>query len=519
MRTRVAVRRNEDIRERHRAAPRKASAAWVQPKLEVGRADDPLEREADRTAAIVMQRLSLAGGTGSGDEAATVRRSVQSGVDGGSMGPEGGTVDPVVERAVSTSGGVALDPLSRSTMESAFGADFSSVRIHTGSKADGLNDRLGARAFTTGSNIFVRSGEYTPRTAQGQRLLAHELTHTIQQRGVALRLASVPTIQRKIGHHAEIGDEVYGSDDGQYAGVRGRIVEKELKRRTGFNIPIPRRGGINIPNPLPAPRVLSTQKGHDKVVREVERYTVQTTGPSPGQEYVLPESDLWESVRRDTRKAGEGPTVGDKAAALYTTARSKAKGHGEVYEELSGGGKVAVIRKYGTELATVLGDLAKLIDGRIDSTKRYGAEVASKWKGYAITAADMFTKSLGAVSALIGQLEIPEPTIKAIQSALKVLKKILTRLVTLAKMYQSLSHSDTQGLVTLKQQAMATGYGTKLMSIAGAIADDDELTNKVQGDVPGMLVSIAGMIDQGFDALTSVEASTRRRLGGSAELG
>jgi hypothetical protein len=55
------------------------------------------------------------------------------------------------------------------------------------------------------------------------------------------------------------------------------------------------------------------------------------------------------------------------------------------------------------------------------------------------------------------------------------------------------------------------------VSIARAIAEDDDLLDTVKADIPGTISSIGGMIDKGIDALTSVEASARRRLGGSAE--
>jgi hypothetical protein len=66
-------------------------------------------------------------------------------------------------------------------MESAFGADFGGVRVHTDAQADGLNRLLNARAFTTGHDIFFRRGEYSPGSSTGRELLAHELTHVVQQ--------------------------------------------------------------------------------------------------------------------------------------------------------------------------------------------------------------------------------------------------------------------------------------------------------------------------------------------------
>jgi hypothetical protein len=72
-------------------------------------------------------------------------------------------------------------------MELAFGADFEGVRLHTDSQADRLNSAINARAFTIGQDIFFAQGEYQPTNAFGCHLLAHELTHTLQQSGRIIR--------------------------------------------------------------------------------------------------------------------------------------------------------------------------------------------------------------------------------------------------------------------------------------------------------------------------------------------
>ncbi len=77
--------------------------------------------------------------------------------------------------------GRSLDGSSKSQMESAYGADFSNVRIHTDAKAHQLSNSLNARAFTIGSDIAFGSGEYNPGTPVGDALLAHELAHVVQQ--------------------------------------------------------------------------------------------------------------------------------------------------------------------------------------------------------------------------------------------------------------------------------------------------------------------------------------------------
>ncbi len=85
-------------------------------------------------------------------------------------------------RLNSTKGsGSPLPDETRSSMESAMGADFSGVRVHTNSGAVQMNRELGAQAFTHGSDIYFNSGKYDPQSRAGQGLLAHELVHTVQQ--------------------------------------------------------------------------------------------------------------------------------------------------------------------------------------------------------------------------------------------------------------------------------------------------------------------------------------------------
>ena len=68
-------------------------------------------------------------------------------------------------------------------MESRFGADFSQVRLHTDSIASEAARELRAEAFPSGKDVYFQAGRYEPETLPGRRLLAHELTHVIQQSG------------------------------------------------------------------------------------------------------------------------------------------------------------------------------------------------------------------------------------------------------------------------------------------------------------------------------------------------
>jgi hypothetical protein len=81
-----------------------------------------------------------------------------------------------------TSGkGKAMSKNTRAEMEASFGRDFSGVNIHTDQDAVKMNKELGAQAFTHGKDVYFNSGKYNPDSSDGKRLLAHELTHVIQQ--------------------------------------------------------------------------------------------------------------------------------------------------------------------------------------------------------------------------------------------------------------------------------------------------------------------------------------------------
>ena len=87
-----------------------------------------------------------------------------------------------VHDVVGRGGGTPLDESTRATMESSFGQSFEDVRIHTGPQASKSAESVGANAYTVGSDIVFRAGQFDAGSATGQRTLAHELTHVVQQR-------------------------------------------------------------------------------------------------------------------------------------------------------------------------------------------------------------------------------------------------------------------------------------------------------------------------------------------------
>jgi hypothetical protein len=163
-------------------------ATRVQAKLSVSAPDDPFEREADQVAQQVLrmpepvvQRSCSACATGVSpcskcreEETLTIRRKTD---DSGAMADVS-----VPESFISSLGpGQPLDTATRTFMEPRFGQSFQDVRLHTDAAADAAAQNIQARAFTLGHDIVFARGEYAPDSATGRKLLAHELTHTVQQ--------------------------------------------------------------------------------------------------------------------------------------------------------------------------------------------------------------------------------------------------------------------------------------------------------------------------------------------------
>jgi Domain of unknown function (DUF4157) len=251
----------------------------VQPRLEVGRVDDPLERDADRVADLVMRALRSPGPSRShdldeqGDEAdRRIQRSDVPGVVRGPVGgdiegrirratrmdvggPDGGVLDPdTVDRIQrSAGGGRPLDPARRETLEGAFGADFSSVRVHEDS---GLAPELGATAFTHGSDIHFARGAYAPERSDGLHLLSHELAHTVQQGAAPLRS----------------GGTSARNDAAQSSAPTARRSTQILQRHF---IPMP--GALKAPQILKPKQRWSVFGGKDSVLRYDELKKIKAT--------------------------------------------------------------------------------------------------------------------------------------------------------------------------------------------------------------------------------------------------
>jgi len=185
----------------------------IQLKLSVGAPNDPLEHEADAMADKVMrmpempfvQRKSANGDCCDYDDdhvrlkplASHVTPFVQTKRDGAA------TVSESVSGRIKSNMGAgnSMSPNTRCFMETRFDADFSEVKIHTGSESVQLSRQLNAQAFTVSNHIYFNDGRYQPETDSGKHLLAHELTHVVQQSGGVRRRIQKKADKGEIGNY------------------------------------------------------------------------------------------------------------------------------------------------------------------------------------------------------------------------------------------------------------------------------------------------------------------------------
>lgn len=168
---------------RHRTLQRKRAAREERDELEQA----PKRRQAKGPGSAFLAGLSalrgaeLRGLSPSATEALQRRLSnsaLQRMADEGSF-----SVDPQTERVLESERGRGepLDEPARKQMANAFGTGLKGVRVHTDATAAALSRGMSARAFTHGRDVYFSAGEYQPGTRDGQRILAHELTHVLQQ--------------------------------------------------------------------------------------------------------------------------------------------------------------------------------------------------------------------------------------------------------------------------------------------------------------------------------------------------
>jgi Domain of unknown function (DUF4157) len=165
--------------------PRCQDELGMQTKLKISEPGDKYEQQADRIADEVMRMpepsLQRQVEPEEEEEEEMLQRKTGDRVSSVDSNQESSEVSPIVDEVLN-SPGQPLDPETRTFMESSFEQDFTQVRVHTDDKAARSAQVVNALAYTVGQNIVFGSGQYAPKMASGKRLLAHELTHVVQQK-------------------------------------------------------------------------------------------------------------------------------------------------------------------------------------------------------------------------------------------------------------------------------------------------------------------------------------------------
>jgi hypothetical protein len=162
--------------------------------LTVGSTNDPQEQQADQTADHIMRMpespfVQRKCASCEHEEEEQIQRKItpfiQKSTSQTLPSEAGGLASESVTNQITASrgGGSRMSENTLSFMESRFNTDFSGVKIHTDTNAVQMSRELNAQAFTVGSDIYFNAGKYSPESASGKHLLAHELTHTVQQGG------------------------------------------------------------------------------------------------------------------------------------------------------------------------------------------------------------------------------------------------------------------------------------------------------------------------------------------------
>jgi len=229
------VRRSKDFANIPLTRTEAESTQQIQAKLTIGAPGDKYEQEADRVASLVVNQIHapvsvqppqnlqrdfpLVEELQKNSETESIQRvdmpeeefqrkpmlQLQAG-DGGMAAPA--ELESSIQQA--RGGGQPLAENVRKPMERAFGADFSRVKIHADSQSDQLNQSIQAKAFTTDQDVFFRQGTYQPGSRGGQELIAHELTHVVQQNGgavVQMRAWDTTTLANETKQYTDVSNE------------------------------------------------------------------------------------------------------------------------------------------------------------------------------------------------------------------------------------------------------------------------------------------------------------------------
>jgi hypothetical protein len=237
----------------------------LQPKLRISQPGDVYEQEADRVAEKVMAMSSMPFSYSAipsiGDRSKAKGKEIDKKCTACQMKGQQENIEisrklsyasnleasdqvtnEIINNILSSSSGSSLDANTLNFMGLKFGHDFSKVRIHTNSKAAASADSINAAAYTVGNDIVFAHGEYSPSSARGKRLLAHEFTHVVQQSG-SDRRSRVDLTDSKYSASLSQPTQAYSAN----MSIMARLIQRAPKTTLEANTSESERGNLQVP--------------------------------------------------------------------------------------------------------------------------------------------------------------------------------------------------------------------------------------------------------------------------------
>ena len=344
----------------------------VQAKLVVNPVNDQYEREADRVAEAIVPASGAAvqrqaeeekeeevfTKPASGAPGPALQRQVEEEEEGEeeevSTKPAGGrrpvaSADLEARVEAQRGGGQPVGESARASLEPHFGVDLSDVRIHADAEADEMSRQLNAKAFTTGKDVFFRSGDYQPGTTEGQKLLAHEMTHVAQQSegapAPAARDTSTPTSTRAVGKAPTAATGGKGTSVARQEDTDVRVARQPVEVKGGA-------GPATPPPATPAPPLMTSAQAtlfSLTVITKIEEAQREARRRRPRWDRVAKAAmagrdaipALIEATGVPASTAGQMRAVEKYLISASTAAHSMAAGGGDVPYYLEGALKEA----------------------------------------------------------------------------------------------------------------------------------------------------------------------------------
>ena len=200
----------------------------VQAKLTVNPPDDQYEKEADRVAdAVTKASTSNVQRQAEPEEEEEEEEPIQT----KAVGSRAMEVSEGLEADINAArgSGQPLPDSVRSSLEPRLGHDFSQVHVHSDANADKLSQQLGAKAFTSRNDVFFREGAYQPGSDSGRGLIAHELTHVVQQGAARVCRKAAETEQTAAKSKEEVQKELKGAVDKLKTKLETKYVKEILR--------------------------------------------------------------------------------------------------------------------------------------------------------------------------------------------------------------------------------------------------------------------------------------------------